>query len=87
MTVEMDGTQMDVIDIIISTLREHEKALDLASERVVKSAEILEQVIKHSLDGEKLNKIEELVVFSQAQDNPSEEILEVYGKILNEIKK
>ena len=83
----MNETQMDVIDMIISMLREHEKVLDLASERVVKSVEILEQVARHSLDLEKLNKIEELIVFSQAQDDPSEKVLEAYGKILDEIRK
>ena len=88
--------QFDVIDLIIDTLKKHEKELDKSSQRVLESARILSQVSQHSLDAEKLNRIEELLVFSRTHLEDIKkisdtiyvnEILEVYNKILREIRK
>ncbi len=50
---------MDVLDLVITMLKEHER-------KICGAAEILEQVAKHSLDAEKLYKLEEFIVYRKA---------------------
>lgn len=81
--------KMDVLDFIITMLKEH-------TEKICGAAEILEQVAKHSLDAEKLNKLEEVIVFKKAGYEegevidihvPTSRILEDLDKLLEVIRK
>ncbi len=85
--MEASKTKMDVLDFIIAVLKEH-------TEKICGAAEILEQVAKHSLDAEKLNKLEEIVVFWKAGYEegldtyiPVSRVLEDLDKLLEAIQK
>ncbi len=80
--MEADKSKMDVLDLIISVLKEHERKISGA-------AEILEQVAKHSLDAEKLNRLEEVIVFKKAGYEEGE-VLDVYvptSRVLEDLDK
>ncbi len=85
--MEADRSKLDVLDFIINILKEH-------TEKICGAAEILEQVAKHSLDAEKLNKLEEVVVFWKAEYEegldtyiPVSRVLEDLDKLLGVIQK
>ncbi len=85
--MEASKTKMEVIDFIITVLKVH-------TEKICGAAEILEQVAKHSLDAEKLNKLEEVIMFWKAQYEsgsdtyiPVSRVLDDLDKLLGEIQK
>lgn len=84
--MEADKSKMDVLDLIINILKEH-------TEKICGAAEVLEQVAKHSLDAEKLFKLEEVIIFRRAgyedldTDVPASRVLEDLDKLLEVIRK
>ena len=84
--MEADRSKLDVLDFIINILKEH-------TEKICGAAEILEQVAKHSLDAEKLNKLEEFIVFRKARYEegdvhiPVSQVIEDLNKLLEVIQR
>ena len=84
--MEADKSKMDVLDLIINILKEH-------TEKICGAAEVLEQVAKHSLDAEKLFKLEEVIIFRRVgyedldTDVPASRVLEDLDKLLEVIRK
>lgn len=88
--MESDRSKLDVLDFIITILKEH-------TEKICSAADVLEQVAKHGLDAEKLYKLEELIVFQKATyddvnqsiDNriPPARIIKDLDKLLEAIRK
>ena len=57
---------LEVVDLIINTLKEHEANLDELSRRLSNAAGMMDRVMGHSLAQEKLDKLEEFVEFAKA---------------------
>lgn len=64
--------KIDVLDIIINVLREHEV-------KISRAAELLDRIWGHTLTQEKLDKIEEFVEFAKAGYEDHKEL----GKYVN----
>ena len=62
----LDKDRMDVVDFLINLLKDHEKSLDTVSARLVRTVETMEQLAGSGVDGERLNRVEELVIYHQA---------------------
>ncbi len=87
--MEADKSKMDVLDFVITMLKDHER-------KICGAAEVLEQVAKHSLDAEKLYKMEEFIVFRKTEYGegkvldvhiPASQIIEDLDKLLEIIRK
>lgn len=55
----MERTQMDIIDLLINTLQEHEKFMDKLSFRLENTMKIVDQLSAYTICQGKLNKLEE----------------------------
>lgn len=63
----MNGTQMDVIDLVIGMLKEHEANMDKISERMENTMKMIQQFSGQTLAEEKLSKLEEFIEFRKAE--------------------
>lgn len=84
----MDRDQWDVLDLVINTLREHEKHLDGVGERMEKAIEVLEKfstiLALGYQEANTLNSIEEEVLKARAKLLEYQE-LGVYANIREEL--
>ena len=89
--------KIDVLDLLISILREHEEKLDAVSEKLETAAEVMEQVTRNTLGANKLNRVEELALRCKAELENEEvdgrdrarvsKFIEVLDGILEEVVK
>ena len=54
----IDRDRIDIVDLLINMLKDHEKSLDTVSARLVRTVETMEQLAGSSIDAERLNRVE-----------------------------
>lgn len=85
----MNGTKMDIVDLLINMLKEHEKNLDELSARMENTMNMIQQFSGHTLAEEKLTKLEEFIEFRKAEYEEGK-VLGVHistGQVLGDLEK